>query len=41
MDLLHAVRQRRGVLYTPWFWRPIMNVITWLPERIFIRFGPR
>jgi short-subunit dehydrogenase len=40
-DLLRAVRRRRSVLYTPWFWRLIMFVIRVLPERIFVQFGPR
>jgi len=40
-DILHAVRRGRGVLYTPWFWRPIMFVIKNLPETLFVRFGPR
>lgn len=41
LDILGAVRKRRGVLYTPWFWRPIMFVIRALPEKIFLRFAPR
>ncbi len=32
-----AIRKRRNVLYTPWFWRPIMCLITALPEYLFKR----
>lgn len=40
-DIVAAIRSKRGVLYTPWFWRPIMMIIRHLPERVFCRFGPR
>ncbi|MEX2389410.1 MAG: SDR family oxidoreductase [Phycisphaeraceae bacterium] len=36
-DVLRALRRRRRVLYTPWFWRPIMAVIRAIPEPIFNR----
>ena len=34
-DILKAVRNRKDVVYVPWFWRPIMAVIKAIPERIF------
>lgn len=36
-DIDWALRRRRDVLYTPWFWRPIMGIIRGLPEPIFKR----
>jgi short-subunit dehydrogenase len=33
--LLKAVRKRRNVLYTPFFWRYIMLIIRNIPEPIF------
>jgi decaprenylphospho-beta-D-erythro-pentofuranosid-2-ulose 2-reductase len=38
-DVHVAIRRRRDVLYTPWFWRPILFVIRLLPERIFKRLA--
>jgi len=32
-----AILHGRDVVYTPWFWRPIMAVIRWIPERVFKR----
>jgi short-subunit dehydrogenase len=32
-----AFRQRREVVYVPWFWRFIMTVIRLIPERLFKR----
>ena len=32
-----AVEQRRSVIYTPWFWRPVMFVIRILPSSILVR----
>lgn len=34
-DILNAVKNRRGVVYTPWFWRWIMFIIRHVPESIF------
>jgi short-subunit dehydrogenase len=34
-DILKAVRKRRDVIYTPFFWRYIMLIIRLIPERIF------
>jgi decaprenylphospho-beta-D-erythro-pentofuranosid-2-ulose 2-reductase len=32
-----AIEGRRNVVYIPWFWRPIMMLVKWLPESIFQR----
>jgi decaprenylphospho-beta-D-erythro-pentofuranosid-2-ulose 2-reductase len=32
-----AIERRRDVVYIPWFWRPIMMMVRWLPETIFKR----
>ncbi len=32
-----AIQARRNVVYLPWFWRPIMFVVTSLPEAVFKR----
>jgi decaprenylphospho-beta-D-erythro-pentofuranosid-2-ulose 2-reductase len=32
-----AIEARRRVVYIPWFWRPIMLLVTALPESIFQR----
>jgi decaprenylphospho-beta-D-erythro-pentofuranosid-2-ulose 2-reductase len=32
-----AIARRKDVVYLPWFWRPIMLVLTSLPERMFKR----
>jgi short-subunit dehydrogenase len=34
---LWAARKRRDVCYIPWFWRAIMGIIRFIPERIFKR----
>jgi len=36
-DACRAIRWRRGTIYTPWYWRPIMAVIRAIPEPIFKR----
>jgi decaprenylphospho-beta-D-erythro-pentofuranosid-2-ulose 2-reductase len=36
-DIDKAVRKRKAVVYTPWFWRIIMTVISLLPHSIFRR----
>jgi decaprenylphospho-beta-D-erythro-pentofuranosid-2-ulose 2-reductase len=36
-DIVKAMDRGRPVLYTPWFWRPIMFVIRSVPESIFRR----
>ena len=35
--IVRAGRRRRNVLYTPWFWRPIMLLIGLIPEWLFKR----
>jgi decaprenylphospho-beta-D-erythro-pentofuranosid-2-ulose 2-reductase len=35
--IYRAIEARRGVVYIPWFWRPIMLVVTSVPESIFRR----
>jgi len=34
-DIWRAVQKKRNVIYTPWFWRYIMLIITHIPEAIF------
>lgn len=34
-DILKAVEKKRDVIYTPFFWRYIMGIITTIPERVF------
>ena len=34
-SILRAVRKKRDVIYTPFFWRYIMLIIRMIPERIF------
>ncbi len=36
-DAMRGVRRNRAVVYTPRFWRAIMLVIRWIPDRIFNR----
>jgi short-subunit dehydrogenase len=36
-DVARAIRRRRNVVYSPWFWRWIMLVIRLMPEAIFKR----
>lgn len=36
-DILTATEKGRDVLYTPWFWRPIMLILRLIPECIFKR----
>lgn len=38
-DIVRALRNRNGTLYTPWFWRWIMFIVVHLPERLFLRSG--
>jgi decaprenylphospho-beta-D-erythro-pentofuranosid-2-ulose 2-reductase len=35
--IYRAIEARRSVVYVPWFWRPIMFLVTALPESIFQR----
>ena len=34
-DILKAVRKKRNVIYTPFFWLGIMTIIRHIPEPIF------
>ena len=36
-DTLRAIQKRKNVVYTPWFWRPIMLIIRSIPELLFKR----
>jgi len=36
-DIVRAMRRRRDVIYTPWFWRWIMGCFKVLPETVFKR----
>jgi decaprenylphospho-beta-D-erythro-pentofuranosid-2-ulose 2-reductase len=37
LSIYRAIEGRRNVVYIPWFWRPIMTLVKWLPESIFKR----
>ena len=36
-DIAKAIDNGRNTVYTPWFWRPIMLIITVIPESVFKR----
>ncbi|NDC63959.1 MAG: SDR family oxidoreductase [Planctomycetia bacterium] len=36
-DILRAIDRGRDVVYTPWFWRPVMALIRSIPESVFKR----
>jgi decaprenylphospho-beta-D-erythro-pentofuranosid-2-ulose 2-reductase len=36
-DIVRAMDRRAPVIYTPWFWRPIMLIIRAVPESVFRR----
>jgi len=38
-DIINAAKQKKNTLYTPWFWRYIMLIITSIPEVIFKRLS--
>jgi decaprenylphospho-beta-D-erythro-pentofuranosid-2-ulose 2-reductase len=38
-DILKAISTSRSVLYTPWFWRPVMVLIRLIPEPLFKRLS--
>jgi short-subunit dehydrogenase len=38
-DIVRAQKRGRDVLYTKWFWRFIMLIITHIPERVFKRMS--
>ncbi len=36
-DIFRAVKSKKDVVYTKWFWQPIMLIIKVIPERVFKR----
>ena len=36
-DIRKALHGKGDVLYTPWFWRPIMALVRALPEKLFVK----
>lgn len=36
-DIYNAIKARKVLIYTPWFWRYIMLIIRLLPQTIFLR----
>lgn len=38
-DIVNAILKKRSIVYTPWFWAPIMLVIKCIPEFIFKRLS--
>jgi short-subunit dehydrogenase len=36
-DIRKALHGTADVLYTPWFWRPIMALVRALPEKLFVK----
>lgn len=36
-DVSRAIRNRKNVIYSPWFWRPIMALIRLIPQRLYHR----
>ena len=38
-DMVRAHSRGKDVLYTPWFWLPIMLIIRLIPERVFKRLS--
>lgn len=36
-DIRNAVLRGKAVVYTPWFWRPIMCLVRALPEKLFTK----
>jgi short-subunit dehydrogenase len=36
-SIVRAMDRGTPVVYTPWFWRPIMSIVTSIPEFIFRR----
>ena len=38
-DIVKAIDKKKDVLYTPWFWQPIMMIIKAIPETIFKRMS--
>lgn len=38
-DIARAIRKRKNVVYTPWFWAVVMLIIRLIPEPIFKRLS--
>ena len=38
-DIYLAILRKKDVLYTPWFWRPIMFLVRCIPEDLFKRLS--
>ncbi len=38
-SIQHAIDRRSNVIYTPWFWRPMMTIICAMPEWLFKRLN--
>ncbi|EFL50644.1 Radical SAM domain protein [Solidesulfovibrio fructosivorans JJ]] len=36
-DIRRAIHAGRAVVYTPWYWRPIMALVRALPEKLFVK----
>jgi len=36
-DIVRAIKKRRAVLYTPWFWRGVLAIVCALPRPLFHR----
>ena len=36
-DIYNAIRSRKNILYTPWYWRWIMGLVKSIPEPVFKR----
>lgn len=36
-DIVSAIDNGKGVVYTPWFWRYIMRIVRMIPEPIFLK----
>lgn len=36
-DIVRAIERRKGMVYTPWFWRYIMFIVRMIPEPIFLK----
>jgi hypothetical protein len=34
-NVYHAMKQRKEVAYTPWYWRPVMFMVRRIPEPAF------
>src|SRR5882724_162231 len=37
--IYHAMLKKKDIVYLPWFWRPIMLVVTSIPEAVFKRLS--